>query len=170
MVEYFNEINHVDITTDYGAVHEEFGRNPDLHMLFSKYWEHYIKKLPEAIFTQVNENFYRTTFYSFCSQILFSWFTWNIERSYPQGRTDLEFIGKYHERFAGLRWVIEFKYLSNAEFSKVKCSIEKITLKEEDSNQILGYAHGIREEYPHAKVRLFIIYCIGNTGFKIYEL
>ncbi len=170
MVEYFNEMNHVDITTDYGAVQEEFGRNPDLHMLFSRYWELYIKRLPEAIFSQVNENFYRTTFYSFCSQILFSWFTWNIERSYIQGRTDLEFVGKYHERFAGLRWVIEFKYISNTEWKKHKIPIESWNLQEQDRSQILAYAGNLKQEYPQTRIHVFIVYCIGNIGYRIFEI
>ena len=139
-------------------------------MLFSKYWEHYIKKLPEAIFTQVNENFYRTTFYSFCSQILFSWFTWNIERSYPQGGSDLEFVGKFHERFAGIRWIIEFKYYSNTECSKMKCSPKEFTYDPKDSEQIRGYAEGLKEEYPEAKIQLFVVYCFGNRGYRIFKI
>jgi hypothetical protein len=83
--------------------------------LYADYWRLYISQLPEAVFAQMNENFYRTTFYELCSRYLSTWFTWNLERLYPQGRSDLEFVGKYHEKFAGLRWVIEFKYFSNTE-------------------------------------------------------
>ena len=53
-------------------------------------------------------------YYELCSRYLSKWFTWNVERSYPKGRTDLEFVGKYSECFAGVRMVIEFKYFSNA--------------------------------------------------------
>ena len=154
IVEYFNELNHIDITTDYVTVMEAFEKNPDLHQLFRRYWELYIGKLPEAIFSHVNENFYRTTFYSFCSQILFIWFTWNIERSYPQGRSDLEFVGKNHEKFAGIRWVIEFKYYSNAEMKKLKRTVSEFQLRDEDTLQIKGYAEGLKNEYPEAKTRL----------------
>ncbi len=109
-VEYFNELHRVDVSTRYGELMQEFVNAPNLEALFAGYWQQYIVQLPEAIFQQVNENFYRTTFFELCSRYLSRWFTWNAERSYPQGKSDLEFVGKYHEKFAGLRWVIEFKY------------------------------------------------------------
>lgn len=168
--EYYNELLHIDVSTRYASMMQEFVNRPDLEKLFADYWRLYIAQFPEAIFSQVNENFYRTTFYELCSRYLSTWFTWNIERSYPKGRTDLEFVGKYHERFAGLRWIIEFKYVSNTEFSKMKCTIENIPLREEDTRQIQGYAQGIRQEYPDATIRLFVIYCIGNLDFRIFEI
>ena len=170
MVEYFNELNQIDITTDYGTVMEEFTAHPELEPLFSRFWELYISRLPEAVFQKVNENFYRTTFYSFCTQTLFRFFTWNIERSYPQGRSDLEFVGKFHERFAGIRWIIEFKYYSNTECSKMKCSPKEFTYDPKDAEQIRGYAEGLKMEYPETKVQLFVIYCFGNQGFRIFEI
>jgi len=54
-----------------------------------------VSQLPEAIFQQVNENFYRTTFYELCSRYLSSWLAFTVESSYPQGKSDLEFIGKF---------------------------------------------------------------------------
>lgn len=168
--QYFNELFHIDSSSQYEQMIRSFIEDPDLERLFSDYWKLYIKILPEAIFTQVNENFYRTTFYELCSRYLSTWFTWNIERSYPKGRSDLEFVGKFNEKFAGIRWVIEFKYLSNTEFSKMKCPIDSIPLREEDTIQITGYAEGLKQEYPEVSVRLFVIYCIGNQGFKVYSL
>lgn len=95
--------------------------------------------MPEAIFTQVNENFYRTTFFELCNRHLSRWFTWNVERSYPKGKSDLEFVGKYHEKFAGLRWIIEFKYYSNAEFKRTfNTSIDEFELQTDDTVQIGG--------------------------------
>ncbi len=86
----------------------------------------------------MNENFYRTTFYELCSRYLSPWFTWHVERSYPQGRSDLEFVGKYHEIYAGLRWMIEFKYYSNTQFNKLHTRIEDFQLREQDTQQIAG--------------------------------
>ena len=168
--EYYNELLHIDVSTRYASMMQGFVNNPDLEKLFANYWDLYIGQFPEAIFAQVNENFYRTTFYELCSRYLSTWFTWNIERSYPQGRSDLEFVGKYHERFARLRWVIEFKYLSNTEFTRMKCSIDTIPLKQEDTMQIQGYAEGLKQEYPEANIRLFVIYCIGNQGFRVFRV
>lgn len=66
-------------------------------------------------------------------------------------------MGKYHEQFAGMRIVIEFKYFSNSELKK-------------DTLQIAGYVAGLKEEYPEAKVSQYVIYCFGNRGFKVFDL
>ena len=119
---------------------------------------------------KVNENFYRTTFFELCSRHLSPWFTWNVERSYPSGKSDLEFVGKHHEKFAGLRWVIEFKYYSNTDFKKLKTSIDAFELQEEDKKQIAGYVEGVIKEYPEAKISPFVIYCFGNQGFRVFAV
>jgi len=169
-VEYFNELHRIDVSTRYQDFMAAFVAQPELEPLFAGYWREYVSQLPEAIFSQVNENFYRTTFFELCGRYLSRWFTWNVERSYPSGRSDLEFVGKYHERFAGLRWVIEFKYLSNAEFAKYRVAPEAFPLQEEDTQQIAGYVEGLRQEYPEARIRQFVIYCFGNQGFRVCEV
>ncbi|MFP4348299.1 MAG: AAA family ATPase [Desulfococcaceae bacterium] len=169
-VEYFNELHRIDVSTKYAEMMQDFVNDPDLPTLFANYWELYVSQLPEAVFRQVNENFYRTTFYELCSRYLSKWFVWNVERSYPQGRTDLEFVGKFHEKFAGKRMVIEFKYYSNAAFENLSETIENFTLKEEDLRQIAGYVEGLRREYPEADISQHVIYCFGNKDFRVFEL
>ncbi|MCK5517740.1 MAG: AAA family ATPase, partial [Desulfobulbaceae bacterium] len=127
--QYFNEIHHIDVSTLHTEYMQAFASQPNLKMLFAGYWKEYVSQLPEAIFAQMNENFYRTTFYELCSRYLSPWFIWHVERSYPQGRSDLEFVGKYNEKYAGLRWVIEFKYFSNTALRKMKTSIEDFCLR-----------------------------------------
>jgi len=122
-VEYFNELHHIDVSTKYQKIMKQFLKDLDMKNLFAGYWELYISQLPEAIFQQLNENFYRTTFYEICSRYLSNWFTFNVERSYPKGRSDLEFMGKYHESYAGIRMVIEFKYYSNTQFLKLSAPL-----------------------------------------------
>ena len=169
-VEYFNEIHHIDVSSRYSEMMQRFVNKPKLEELFAGYWEHYVSQLPEAIFQQVNENFYRTTFFELCSRYLSRWFVWHVERSYPQGKSDLEFVGKYHEKFAGLRWVIEFKYYSNTKFKTRKTSIEQFELIEDDTLQIKGYVEGLKKEYPEAQISQFVIYCFGNQGFRVFEV
>jgi len=169
-VEYFNEIHHINVSTQYAEIMQHFVNAPKLEQLFAGYWKHYVSQLPEAIFQQVNENFYRTTFFELCSRYLSRWFTWHVERSYPQGKSDLEFVGKYHEKFAGLRWVIEFKYYSNTELKKSKSSLKNWKLKEKDTLQIAGYVEGLKKEYPEAHISQFVIYCFGNQGFRVFEV
>lgn len=71
-----------------------------------------------------------------------------MERSYPQGRNDLEFVGKFHEKFAGMRIVIEFKYYSNTAFNELKTAIEDFRMPEDDAQQLTGYVEGLQQEYP----------------------
>ncbi len=169
-IEYFNELHHIDVSTRYSELMQSFIHHPDLEQLFAGYWREYISQFPEAIFTKVNENFYRSTFFELCSRYLSKWFTWNVERSYPSGKSDLEFVGKYHEQYAGLRWVIEFKYFSNSEFRRFNTTIEAFELRPEDTVQIAGYVEGVRQEYPEAQISQFVIYCFGNQGYRVFAV
>jgi hypothetical protein len=169
-VQYFNELHHIDVSTRYAEMMQSFVNEPNLERLFAGYWKQYVSQLPEVVFQQVNENFYRTTFFELCSRYLSPWFTWNLERSYPQGRSDLEFVGKYHEKFARVRWVIEFKYFSNSKVQAEKIDIERFDLVAADTKQIQDCARGLRQEYPEAKIALFVIYCFGNQGFRVFTL
>jgi hypothetical protein len=169
-VEYFNELYRIDVSTRYRNMMQGFVNSLDMQALFGGYWRKYVSQLPEAVFQQVNENFYRTTFYELCSRYLSKWFTWNLERSYPKGRTDLEFVGKYSECFAGVRMVIEFKYYSNTAFDKLKTTIDDFELQEADTEQIAGYVEGLKQEYPEAKISQHVIYCFGNQGYRVFEV
>lgn len=93
-----------------------------------------------------------------------------MESSYPSGKSDLELVGKYHEKFAGLRWVIEFKYYSNTEFRKLNTTLEAFTLQHEDTAQIQGYTADLRREYPEATIAQFVIYCFGKEGFRVFQV
>jgi hypothetical protein len=169
-VEYFNELYQIDVSTRYAEMMQAFVNRPDLERLFAGYWREYVGQFPEVLFTKVNENFYRSTFFELCSRYLSRWFTWNMERSYPSGKSDLEFVGKYHEKFAGLHWVIEFKYTSNSEFRKLDTTIEAFQLQTEDTVQLTGYVEGLRREYPEAQIASFVIYCFGNQGYRVFAL
>ncbi|MGD9731859.1 MAG: PD-(D/E)XK nuclease domain-containing protein [Desulfamplus sp.] len=174
-VEYFNELHKIDVSTQYADMMQGFLDTLNIEKLFEDYWNLYVSQLPEAVFQKMNENFYRTTFFELCSRYLSSWFTFNVERSYPQGRSDLEFVGKYHERFAGVRIVIEFKYFSNAELKKMKTSVKQFSLRKEDTLQIAGYAEGVKQEYPlnrypNIKISQYVIYCFENKGFGVFEV
>lgn len=168
--EYFNELNQIDVSTRYRDMMQAFVNQPNLERLFAGYWREYVSQLPEAIFQKVNENFYRTTFYELCSRYLSRWFSWHVERSYPQGKSDLEFVGKYNEKYANLRWIIEFKYYSNSEFKTLNTPLAAFQLQPEDTEQITGYAHGLRQEFPRAQIEQYVIYCIGNQGFRLFRV
>ncbi|MEM7537434.1 MAG: AAA family ATPase [Chloroflexota bacterium] len=167
-VEYFNEMHHLSTENNYAEAMEAFVRHPDLEALFQCYWDVYITQLPEQIFAQVNENFYRTTFYAICTQYLSQWFIWHVERSYPKGKSDLEFVGKHHEKFAGMHWVIEFKYYSKEKMRKEKVNLQTFEAKNEDLDQLRGYVEGLTAKYPEAQASQFVIYCFANAGFRVF--
>ncbi|OUD15270.1 AAA family ATPase [Thioflexithrix psekupsensis] len=169
-IEYFNQLHHIDVSTRHTEYMQAFSNEPQLEPLFAGYWREYVSQLPEAVFQKMNENFYRTTFYELCRRYLSRWFIWHVERSYPTGRSDLEFVGKFNECYAGLRWVIEFKYYSNTEFAKFKTTIENFKLQAEDTQQIAGYVEGLKSEYPEANISQFVIYCFGNQGFRVFQV
>ncbi|WP_304018671.1 hypothetical protein [Methanospirillum hungatei] len=47
---------------------------------------------------------------------------------------------------------MEFKYYSNADCAKKKCSLNDFSYKQRDIEQIRGYARGLKEEDPEAKI------------------
>jgi Predicted AAA-ATPase/PD-(D/E)XK nuclease superfamily len=168
--EYFNELNQIDVSTRYTEIMQAFVVNPDIASLFAGYWREYVSQLPEAVFVQMNENFIRTTFYELCSRFLSTWLMFTVERSYPKGKSDLEFMGRYNQKFAGRRWIIEFKYFSNAELIRTKTRIDEFLLRVEDTEQIIGYAEGAKQEEPVAVLNLYVIYCFGNQGFRVFDV
>ncbi|MCP4107802.1 MAG: hypothetical protein GY749_20045 [Desulfobacteraceae bacterium] len=107
-VEYFNEVHRIDVSTQYAEIMQGFSEDMNLPALFAGYWDKYVSQLPEAVFQQVNKNFYRTTFYELCSRYLSKWFSWNVERSYPEGRTDLEWVQSFLDD--GTNYVKFLKY------------------------------------------------------------
>ncbi len=175
-VDYFNEINKIDVSTKYAELMAGFINQPDIPELFAGYWEFYVSQLPEAIFQQVNENFYRTTFFDLCRQHLSRYFTWALESSYASGRTDLEFIGKYHNRFAGLRFLLEFKYYSNARLNKISAGLrvsDKISQFQppsKDIEQLKAYGEEWKKEHPGPGNKSFLVYCFGNQGFRVFPV
>jgi hypothetical protein len=182
-VDYFNDIYKIDVSSKYAEMMSSFVDNPDIPVLFAGYWELYISQLPEAIFQRVNENFYRTTFFDLCRQHLSDYFTWALEKSYSSGRTDLEFIGKYHGKFAGLRFLLEFKYYSNAQWKKIsrklpgqstgkknQGKISRFQALEKDIKQLKAYEAQWKKEHPQPGNKSFLVYCFGNQGFRVFPI
>ena len=93
----------------------------------------------------------------------------NIESNYRSGRSDLEFLGKYHTQYKNLKWVIEFKH-----FSKSAGRKEGIyDLKEariEEVKQVSGYADDILKKFPEYNITRYVIYTISCETFRIFKL
>lgn len=170
MLEYFNQLHQIKFQDDYVEIMESFIAKPDLEKLFAGYWKLYISQFPADIFAQVNENFYRSTFYEVSRRYLSHLLSFYVERSLPSGRSDLEFIGNYNTILAGLHYVLEFKYISNSEIKKQKINLKKFALVEQDKNQVEAYAKDIQNQRPKAKVSAFVVYCFGNQGYRIFNI
>ena len=173
--DYFNDIHKIDVTTNYAEIMRSFIEHPDIPQLFAGYWRYHISQLPESIFQKVNENFYRTTFFDLCRQHLSAYFTWAVEKSRSTGRTDLEFVGKYHTKMADIRYLLEFKYYSNAKWNKIKASIpggniDGFQATQTDIKQINDYQTEWKQEHPEANNKSFLKYCFGNQGFKVIPI
>ncbi len=93
---------------------------------------------------------------------------WNVPT--PRDAPISNLSANTHEKFAGMRIVIEFKYYSNSAFKKLKTTIEDFQLQQEDTRQIADYVEGLKQEYPEARVSQFVIYCVGNQGFRVFEV
>lgn len=168
--DYFNDLYKIDLNTRYAEIMAGFIKHPDIPALFAGYWREYISQLPEAIFQQVNENFYRTTFFELCRQHLSEYFTFAVEKSYPGGRTDLEFVGKFDNRFSNLRFLLEFKYYSNAQLAKTGNTIDQFKAPEKDIAQLKTYEVEWKKEHPGLGNKSFLVYCFGNQGFKVFPV
>ena len=169
--ECFNEIHQINLSTDYISIMQRFIFRTDPEELFRGYWVRvYFPLCGDHLLWMMNENFYRTTLLGLMHSPTVLLIIWNVERSYPSGKSDLEFVGKHHTKFAGLRWVIGFNCYTSTEFKEPKRSINAFELQEEDKDQIAGYVKGLIKEYPEAQISQFVIYCFGNQGFRVFPV
>ncbi|MFH0924140.1 MAG: AAA family ATPase [bacterium] len=167
--EYFNIIENIEVSKGYTAIFERFVKDLDIEALFRGYWDVYVKQLPAQIVDKVNENFYRITFYELCTRYLSYSFTFSIENNYPSGRSDWEMLGKFHTRYRHQKYLVEFKYYSNTEGNKLKVLKSKKP-KKEDIEQVKGYEQDILRQFPYFKIRSYLIYIMGNKGFRCFEV
>ncbi len=167
--EYFNSLYQIDSGTRYGEVMLRFASEPHLPTLFDAYWRLYISQMPEAVFRQVNENFYRTTFYELCRRHLGDLYIWSMESSLASGRTDLEMTGQFHTPFNGTRYLMEFKYISNAEAARKEIDPETFEADKTHLVKLAAYTAERRDAAPKETVLPYLIYCFGNRGYRIFE-
>ncbi len=166
---YYNELENINVSIGYTDFFRQFMKDLDLEKLFAGYFQRYLEQIPAQACDKVNENFYRTTFYELCTRYIFKNFVLNIESNYPSGRSDLEFLGKYHTEYKDLKWVVEFKH-----FSKESAKKENIyDLKEarpQEVKQVTGYANDILKQFPDYNVTCYVIYTISCETFRFFKL
>ncbi|MFH0926109.1 MAG: AAA family ATPase [bacterium] len=168
-VEYFNIIEDIEVSKGYTEIFRTFERELDINKLFQGYWDIYVRQFPAQVFDKVNENFYRITFYELCTRYLSHAFTFAIETNYPSGRSDWEMLGKFHTKYKHQKFLVEFKYYSNKEGNKLKVLGFK-KAKKEDIDQVKRYEKDILKQFLYFKIRSYVIYIVGNKGFRCFEV
>ncbi|HAS81574.1 MAG TPA: AAA family ATPase, partial [Verrucomicrobia bacterium] len=77
--EYFNELEHIEVSLGYTGMFQQFLKDHDWSALFAGYWTQYVGQIPAQAFDKVNENFFRTTFFELCKRYLSPDFMFAIE-------------------------------------------------------------------------------------------
>ncbi|MFH0926698.1 MAG: AAA family ATPase, partial [bacterium] len=165
--EYFNIVENIEVSKGYAGIFEKFVDDLNIERLFQGYWDVYVSQFPAQIFDKVNENFYRITFYELCTRYLSHAFTFSIETNYPSGRSDWEMLGKFHTKYRHQKFLIEFKYFSNGEGTRLKILRLKKP-REAEVEQVKKYEQDILRQFPYFKIRSYVIYIVGNKGFRCY--
>ena len=167
--EYFNIVEDIEVSKGYIEIFEKFYKDLDIEKLFQGYWDVYVKQFPAQIFDKVNENFYRTTFYELCTRYLSYDFTFGIEVNHPSGRSDWEMLGKFHTKYKHQKYLIEFKYFSNVEGTKLKIlTLDKA--RPQDIEKVRGYVQDICNQFPYFKIKSYVVYIVSNKGFKCFAI
>jgi hypothetical protein len=52
----------------------------------------------------------------------------------------------------------------------MKTTVGNFTLQGADTEQIRGYAAGLKIQYAEARISLHVIYCFGNQGFRVFDV
>jgi len=167
--EYFNELEHIEVSTGYIDMFRQFLRDHDLAALFAGYWQQYIGQIPAQAFDKANENFFRTTFYELCTRYLAPEFLFAIEVNHPSGRSDWEAVGRPHSVFEDRAFLLEFKHFPRAEGEALGV-LDWTAPRPDEVAQVTGYAADLQFRYPRLRVQRHIVYTVACAGFRFFTL
>jgi len=145
---------------------------PPVHIIIDEY-----DNFTNQLIVSQRENLYREvttgdsflrTFFELCTRYLSFDFVFTIEVNHPSGRSDWEMLGKHHTEYRNIKVVIEFKHFTNTEGQKRKV-LELDAPYRDDAAQVARYADDIYARFPDYKIRTFVLYTVGNTGFRCFE-
>lgn len=167
--EYFNEVEHIEVSLGYTDMFRRFLGDHDLEALFAGYWKQYIGQIPAQAFDKANENFFRTTFYELCTRYLSQDLMIAIEVNHPGGRSDWEAVGRAGTPFENEAFMLEFKHLARAEGERLGVS-RWTEPKEEDIAQVTRYADDLKRRYPELTIRRHLLYTVGAAAYRFFTL
>jgi len=167
---YFDEIENIDVVTLYWDLFQNFLDNPKIEDLFEWYRNFYISQIPAQVFDQMNENFFRTTFFNLMSMFLSNYFIFWVEYQVPTGRIDYIMIWKFNNKFKKQVKIIEFKYRSKEKWIKEKI-LQLKQANSKDIDQINRYWKDIQNWiYKWYSIEKIIIYIVSNTGYVSFKI
>jgi hypothetical protein len=167
--EYFNELEHIEVSLGYTDMFQRFLNDHDWAALFAGYWDNYVGQIPAQAFDKANENFFRTTFYELCTRYLSPDFMFAIEVNHATGRSDWEAIGRAGTPFEKQAELIEFKHVSTKEGKRLGVS-RWSEPRAEDVEQVSQYAQDLQRRYPELTIRRHVVYTIGAKKFCFFSL
>jgi hypothetical protein len=167
--EYFNEVEHIEVSLGYTDMFQQFLVDHDWAALFAGYWQQYVGQIPAQAFDKVNENFFRTTFYELCTRYLSRHLMFAIEVNHATGRSDWEAIGRAGTPFENQAELIEFKHFPLKEGKRL--GVERWTEpRPADVEQIDQYARDLQRRYPELTIRRHVVYTLGAKKFRFFSL
>lgn len=167
-VDYYNQLNELKGTGSiYVPIFKAYLKDYSMETLFMGYYKAYLGQFPAQSFDKMNENFVRNTFYELCVRYLSQAYTFAIEQNYPSGRCDWEMTGRPGTSYHNQKEIVELKYFTSQKSATIK-TLE--TPRAEDVAQVTAYAGDILKQFPAYRIRKYVIYVMGNRGFRLWEV
>ncbi|MDR0939096.1 MAG: ATP-binding protein [Mediterranea sp.] len=167
-MDYYNEMNHIEarfnaISPAFEAFTQSGGKLEDTVMSF---FREYLGQFPAQAFDKINENFVRCAFYALCYTHLSPYYTFAMEQNLPSGRADLVMTGIPGTPYYADCRVLKFKYFKAKEAARIKALA---TPDAEDAAQARAYADDILRQFPHYKMRTYVVYIAAGKACRVWE-
>jgi hypothetical protein len=167
--EYFNELEHIEVSLGYTDMFRQFLKDHDWSALFAGYWAQYVGQIPAQAFDKVNENFFRTTFYELCTRYLSRYFMFAIEVNHASGRSDWEALGRAGTPFENQAVIIEFKHYTKAQAAKLGV-LDWSEPPADAVEQVCAYADDLGRRYTELKITRHVVCTISGGGHRFFSL
>jgi len=167
--EYFNELEHIEVSMGYTDMFRQFLKDHDWAALFKGYWSQYVGQIPAQAFDKANENLFRTTFYELCTRYLSPDFMFAIEVNHATGRSDWEAIGRAGTPFENQAALIEFKHYPKDKAARLGV-MDWSAPPAEAVEQVSAYAADLLRRYPGLTITRHVACTISPTLHRFFSI
>jgi hypothetical protein len=167
--EYFNELEHIEVSLGYTDMFRQFLKDHDWAALFAGYWSEYVGQIPAQAFDKANENLFRITFYELCTRYLSPDFMFAIEVNHASGRSDWEAIGRAGTPFENRAAIIEFKHYPREKAAMLGV-MDWTEPPAEAVEQVNAYADDLLRRYPELTITRHVACTISATDHRFFTL